>query len=327
MKKHFLAILALCISVGAATQTHAQSGLRYEFSVKTTSSDSSDVTDGSGKIAVQGDKARFSMSQEDDDNEAKMEIISLDGGTRFLMLMPSKKKYIESKTQNVLGGLGKMIEAKNVKYDVKKIGAGPKILGHNTVHYKLKQSMTMVVNSPLGASENKEESEVDLYVTNDVKIPKNPWAGLNMLGAQKAILGDEYAAEIKKAEAVMGEDGVVLRALSKSKSTDSDGEVTNTTSNFEVTKIESVDIPASEFTVPAGYTKLEMPNLDNVNSEINKALSGLKGSAGSEAKSVKDAAKDGAKEGVDETKNEAKEAVKKESKEKAKKAIKGLFGK
>lgn len=314
----------------------AQTGLTYEFTTKSEVADDQTVTSG-GRIKSQADKMRMEMvammDQNVDNNQAT--ILVLDNGNRVIMLMPQKKSYFELPSFDAIGNMAASMiktEASNVKMDVKKIGAGPTLLGYATVHYRVTHSMD-VTRSTMGSTQkSREEATMDMYLAPALKDAVSSTMGRMQWGTMAAnAYGKEYADKQRAVDAQFAADGLPLKITGVTKST-TDGETESNTITYELTKIVKGNIPASEFEIPAGYSKAElpkMPNLENldVKKALGDALSGAKGEAAAQTESVGDAAKAGVKEGAAETKKEATDATKEAAKAKTKKAIRGLFGK
>lgn len=310
-----------------------QSGISYDFVSRVTTEGTDQEVAAKGKVYVQGNAARMEMSGGDkEDPGSQVTMLSLNGGEKFVFLIDQEKKYYEASTPALLSGVKSVMksEATDVKLDIQKIGAGPTIQGYSTVHYRVKQSMTINVQSIMGGSSSTtEESVTDMYLAPQLKNSFNSLAGAYAFSANMDILGEEYKQKLSELDATVKNEGIPLRTEVTQKSVSDKGKETSSKVLYEVSNIKSGSIPASMFEIPAGYTQIEIPNMAGMTDSLQKALEHLKSGgkdskAGSgvaaDAKSVGDAAKEGAKEG-------AQEAAKEEAKDKAKKTIRKIFGK
>ncbi len=314
----------------------AQSGLTYEFTIKSDVDEDQTITSG-GRIKSQSDKMRMDVTTMMDKSFGNDEatILVLDNGNRVIMLNAQKKSYFELPSLDAMGSLaGGMIknEASNVQMDVKRVGAGPTILGYATVQYRMTQSMD-VTTSIMGQTQKKrEEIMMDMYIAPALKhLISAPMGRMQWGAAAMNAYGKEYAAKQRELDGKFTNEGLPLKISGVTKTT-ADGKTDSSTMIFEITKLTTGDVPASEFEIPAGFTKTELPKMPNLDSldikkAIGDALGGAMGEASTQTQSVGDAAKAGVKEGAAETKKEAAEATKEAAKTKTKKAIRGLFGK
>jgi hypothetical protein len=124
------------------------------------------------------------------------------------------------------------------------------------------------------------------------------------------------------AQAKLPKNGVPLKMVTTTTTTDEKGKAETSTAVMEMVNFKAANIPASAFEIPSGYTEIQMPSL-NAAMSANGGANGANGATaqnqpGYNADSVAKAAKSGAKEAVDAT-------VKDETKKAVTKKLKGIF--
>jgi hypothetical protein len=128
----------------------------------------------------------------------------------------------------------------------------------------------------------------------------------------------DYQSQMKAANAKLPKNGVPLKTVTTTVSTDEKGKQETSTTTMEMVNFKPSNVPSSAFAIPSDYKMIEMPDL-------NAAMAANANEKGDDAKrpgfnadSVGAAAKEGAKEGV-------KEGVKQETKQAVTKKIRGIF--
>jgi hypothetical protein len=122
---------------------------------------------------------------------------------------------------------------------------------------------------------------------------------------------------MKAANAKMPKNGVPLKPVTTTVSTDEKGKQETSTTTMEMVNFKPSNVPASAFAIPSDYKMIEMPDL-NAAMAANANGKGDPNSPGFNADSVGAAAKEGAKEGI-------KEGVKAGTKQAVTKKIRGIF--
>ena len=159
--------------------------------------------------------------------------------------------------------------------------AGEPMLGHPTTHYRyhLKWSMTMTM-APGMALISENDSIEDTWVATDVKVdPKIArafqgfGAGMTMpkeleaiAAAQKQVFEGVPMRRIQKGTMKFTGTGMMaMMAKQMAKHGDKP-----TTTTFEVVEFSEEKIPASVFSIPAGYTETEMMSPDMKMPDMNR---------------------------------------------------------
>jgi hypothetical protein len=261
-------------------------GLTYTFVSRIQMTDangkSTDRVMMSGHAALLGDRARIDLDsmatpmnpaqgQRNGDSMRGMYFLTLDGGKRLVYVDPNKKQYMDmqmdgmlkglSSITNATGGLVRM-QASNVHIDAEKVGAGPMILGHATVHYRLTDSKTMNTKVLFKTSTTRDSTVSDLYYAPDLKNFVNPFLSNSQasMGALD-LFGPEYKQQYMAAHAKLYQEGAPLRTVATSISTDGNGKVRTSVMTMEVTQMSTGTVSASLFDIPTDYTKIEAPNV------------------------------------------------------------------
>lgn len=96
-------------------------------------------------------RAKFSVSRSDDPSmPAGMTVIALDGGERYLLLIPGKDTYVEITKAQFRNFKGKQAHASGVEFQSGKLeelivdGEGGTVAGIETRHYKIRILVTAV---------------------------------------------------------------------------------------------------------------------------------------------------------------------------------------
>ena len=278
----FLAIAAPVVFIAAATPrpiANRAPGLKYTFASHVQITDPNGTTTDrvamSGHASVLGDRGRIDLDsmaapmnpaqqQHNGDSMRGVYFLSLDGGSRFVLVDPSKKQYMDvggmmqglSALSSNSGGLIKM-QASNVHIDAEKIGAGPAILGHSTVHYRLTESKTMNTKILFRTVTSHDSTVTDLYYAPDLKNFINPLLSNSQMMGMLDMFGPDYKQQYMAAHSKLYQEGAPLRTISTSKVTDGSGKVRTTVSTTEVTQLSAGNVDASLFDIPAGYTKID----------------------------------------------------------------------
>ena len=258
-----------------------------------------------------------------------------DGGKEMLLVDPNQKQYMKwdiatmfagmSKVLNAVGGLVKM-QISDVRIDAQDMGAGETVQGYPTRHVRMVQNYTVSASMFGKKSTSRSETTTDYYFAPSLKIA-NPFvsnsAQMAMLAQFDMFKNPDYQQQLQAANAKLPKNGVPLKTVTTTVTTDEKGKAETSTMIMEMVNFKASSIPASAFAIPSDYKMIEMPNL---NTSIAEGGNG-KGSAGFNADSISLAAKEGAKEGAKEAaKQEAKDATKEAAAGAAKK-LKGIFGK
>jgi hypothetical protein len=105
----------------------------------------------------------------------------------------------------------------------------------------------------------------------------------------------DYQSQLAAAQAKLPKNGVPLKTVTTTVSTDEKGKQETSTTVMEMVNFKSANIPKSEFTVPSDYKMVEMPNLNAATADAN-APNGPSVNADSVSAAAKAGAKDAAKD-------------------------------
>jgi hypothetical protein len=277
----------------AAETPVTMSALTYDFVGSTV------TTDPNGKSRQQvimrghatsiGDKTRIDISEAGSATAAMRGsyLLLTDGGRRGLWVNSMTRQYRETDPESLFGGLGAFAEganslismaASNIHVDAQKVGTGPVIQGHNTVHYQLHQRMDMKTKVFNKTVTTHDESITDYYYATDVANVTNPFLSsapsLPQDGA--LVFSDDYAKQLRGAINKLYQGGAPLRTVVCDKTTDDLGHVQTTVTTTEMMNLKQVDVNPSLFEVPVGCTKSTSPQFsmqDHVWNDVGTPLS------------------------------------------------------
>ena len=272
------------------------------------------------------------------------------------MVMPDRRQYIEinwaDSTGQALGAMASLMAATTAVSDIQvsgtSLGGGGSVNGYSTKRYRINTSFTEVESG--SQAPRKVKLVEEFWVTSELKdIPDPMEAFTRAFGGQSGMpqMGGTMADLMKKRGDAQRKlfTGLPIKSVAKTTTTESDGTTKEETSTTEIVDLKRIDIDASAFKVPAGYTKMDMKSFMNVGNQLRGAFRGAGRSSSAKpddstslADDVANAAKDQAKQAVDETKQETEDAAKAEAKkkadeakqgakDKAKCALGGMFGK
>jgi hypothetical protein len=212
------------------------------------------------RLDVTGSAARVSPMMSD-----SVSMIVTDSGKTITYLDAKKSQYLRVRPADIVSQAQQMggmkMEFSGTEATVDNLGAGPKILGHPTVHYRVATGMTMSVSAMGQQQSVKISSTTDNYYATDISGVLNPFASMNgsdmanMFGSANA----EFAQKLKAAQAKLPK-GTPLRA-SSSATIVSQGQTRVTTSSAEVTGLKWVNVDPKVFEVPSTYTQVQLPGM------------------------------------------------------------------
>jgi len=140
-------------------------------------------------------------------------------------------------------------------------GAGPVILGHPTVRYRVVTGMTMTISGMGQQQSVKVSSTTDYHFPTDIRSAFNPFSsitGTDMLGMFGGSSKD-LAAKLKAAEAKLPKAPPLRTSTTSTVTTQGVDQVTK--SSTEVTSVRWVNADPKVFDIPAGYTPVEVPTM------------------------------------------------------------------
>ena len=280
----FLAVAAPMAFVAAATPrplAKLTPGLTYTFTSHVQTTDPNGQTTDrvvmSGHAAILGDRARIDLdsmgaqtspAQQSAGTMRGIYFLSLNGGARLVYVDPVKKQYMDMDMGGMLHGLAALtsgsrglirIQASNVHIDADRIGAGPAILGHSTLHYRLTESKTMSTKVLFKTITSRDSSVTDLYYAPDLKNFVNPFlSNSQAMTGMLDMYGPEYKQQYLAAHAKLYGEGAPLRSVSTTTTTDGSGKVRMTVVTTEVTQLSTGNVIATQFDIPADYSKIDV---------------------------------------------------------------------
>ena len=139
------------------------------------------------------------------------------------------------------------------KSEVVDLGAGEKILGYPTRHYR--QSLSYTLKFTIGDETcSMPHAEVDdVWTTTAVKLPDLTGAIKGMAGATAAAGAAGKLDSLSKAV-----PGVALRRIGVSRSKTAAGDSLRVTTTMDITAIHTDSVDARDFEIPAGYNVMDM---------------------------------------------------------------------
>ena len=198
-------------------------------------------------------------------SEGTVSMIVSDSGKTITYLDPKNSQYLTVRPAEMvaqaqqMGGMKMDFSATEAKVD--NLGAGPRILGHPTSHYRVATGMTMKISAMGQEQTVKISSTTDTYYATDISAELNPFASLN--GGDMANMfgttNKDFAEKMKAAQAKLPK-GTPLRAVSSS-TLIAQGQTRVTNSQAEVTSIQWVASDPKAFEVPATYTAAPLPGM------------------------------------------------------------------
>jgi len=212
------------------------------------------------RLDVTGSAAKVSPMMSD-----SVSMIVTDSGKTITYLDAKKSQYLRVRPAEIVSQAQQMggmkMEFSGTDATVDNLGAGPAILGHPTVHYRVTTGMTMSVSAMGQQQSVKISSITDNYYATDISGVLNPFASMNgsdmanMFGSANA----EFAQKLKAVQAKLPK-GTPLRA-SSSATIVSQGQTRVTTSSAEVTALKWVNVDPKAFQVPSTYTQIQLPGM------------------------------------------------------------------
>lgn len=198
-------------------------------------------------------------------SDSTASMIVTDSGKTVTYLDSKKSQYVTVRLVEMmakakeLGGLS--FEYSGTESKVDSLGAGPTILGHPTLHYRVAMGTTMTISAIGRVHTVKLSSMSDSYYATDVKGNLNPFASLSgvdmlaMFGSTSKDFADKMNAVQKKLP-----KGTPLRTLSSATMVQQEQtKVTNAVA--EVTAIEWVTADPKTFEIPSTYTAVQLPGM------------------------------------------------------------------
>jgi len=245
----------------------AGTGMVYKFTM--TTSVSATPTTGVGQVS--GDKSRVDFSEAPKGPGANPFIatgnymLATRGGATFTVVDPEKKQYFKMDMDALAGlvnGLTGIMNVKfnNLKIDVQDLGAGEKIAGYATRHFRKTTSYDMEMKVLFMKSRSSVADTVDMWFAPALADIVNPFMASSVNNAGSFSFNDaNYAAQEKAAAAQMANAGAVVKMVMSGVATDSKKNAQPHSMSMLITGVSRTDIPAATFEIPSGYTEVASP--------------------------------------------------------------------
>jgi hypothetical protein len=335
---------AISIPLVFAAATPFADGMTYEFQMRSqsTRTGNKEQITMRGRGTYAGDEAKIEILEAGSSTGGTETFggkgtyfIVKDGGKEMYLVNPKEKQYMKwdianmfagmAKVMNAVGGVVKM-QMSDIHIDAQDLGPGEMIQGYPTHHYRMTQNYTMSASVFGHSSVTKSATTTDYYFAPSLRIA-NPFVSnsdqMAMVSSMDIFNNPDFKNQMMAAQAKIQKNGIPLKTVTTTNSTDSKGKTETTVSTMEMINFSKSNIPASAFAIPGDYQMIQMPNM-------NMAGNGSSAGAGSSGPilnvdSIAGAAKEGAKEGVKEgVKTDAKDAAKNAAAGATKK-LKGIF--
>ncbi len=259
-------------AVSAAEAQVAGRNLALDFRSSTVIQGSPDTGVITGHIVGSGSKARIDLSASGGTaptplaSDGTVSMIVSDSGKTITYLDAKNSQYMNFRPGEMLAQAqelgGVKMEVSGTEARVDNLGAGPAILGHPTMRYRVITGMTMTITAMGQAQESvKIASTTDHYFPTDIKSAFNPFASMtgtdmaNMFGGSSKA----FAEKLKAAEAKLPKAPPLRTSTTATVTTQGVTRVTK--SHTEVTSVKWVNADPKVFEIPAGYTAVGLPGM------------------------------------------------------------------
>ena len=257
MPRFTMPLLAGTAMLAAALPALAASGLILEGTTTTEQARRSEVA--RVRLSVQADKARLDFLEGDKASAPESGYLFTTDAGKTITMVDNEAKHYAAVDLNQMGAMaGQVVQASGglVGLDItdQKVKMlvderGPKMHGYPTRHRRFKTSYTMNV-SILGIKRSSTVvNEEEAWVTGKLTA-----GGFDMWRKRGQMqTGIESLDQLIQAEAAKME-GIPLKRIVTSTTTDGKGKSETTTTTTEVTSVKKSSLSDSLFTIPAGYT-------------------------------------------------------------------------
>lgn len=189
-------------------------------------------------------------------------LLTTDGGENVVLVDPEEETYSVwdlsaafqtlSRLEEMTGGMMK-IDFQDPVSESLANEPGEEILGYSTTHRRWKSGFTLQMKMGFIDRSQRQETVTDAWVTDAVDDP-----GLfAWLRAMPPTTGDPELDEHLASE--MGQvDGIVLRMVQETTTTNKKGRERTSTTRFEVTTLREEPVSDERFAMPEGYTEVSL---------------------------------------------------------------------
>lgn len=214
------------------------------------------------KAHVAGDNARMDFPE--------MYYLIKRGATTVTVVDTAKRSYYQMDYGSLQKSLNGIVQTdySGVAITVQRVSPDSTIDGYATQHWRLTDDHTQTMSMLIVHNSTKTHAVEDFYFAPAFKDDLNPF--MKSMGRQSSSSPSaaEYTAKLESAYAQMY-NGVPLLMVMHVTSGKTDMTMTG-----RISDIKRASIPASEFAIPAGYQKMDMPtdSLSKLASALNDSL-------------------------------------------------------
>lgn len=268
----FAGAAALALAPVSVTEAQvAGKDLALNFRTSTSVEGTADSGVLTGHIVGSGTKVRIDMATTGGRSptplptDGPVSMIVSDSGRTITYLDAKNNQYMTFRPgamlaeAQALGGVKMEFSDTDAKVD--NLGAGPRILGHPTSHYRVGTRMTMTIAGMGQQQSVRIASTTEYYFPTDIKSAINPFAsitGTDMVGMFGGS-NKEFADKLKAAEKKLPKAPPLRTSTTATVTTGGTRKVTK--SNTEVTSVQWVTADPGVFEIPAGYTPVPIPTM------------------------------------------------------------------
>jgi hypothetical protein len=203
-----------------------------------------------------GLNARIEFTETRDKSMAGNYLLTKDGGETLYLVNTKDKNYMKwdmDAMMQIAGQMMKMMKFSDPRSEALLDEAGEPVAGYPTRHYRFRTVYKMEMNMGFIKSASVVTNEEDLWTTTRITdLGMGAW-----LKKQQHKTGNSQIDALIKQQMEKTE-GMPLKMVTLSTSTDSRGKSQVTKSTMEVTSIKEGAVPASAFKIPDGYEELKM---------------------------------------------------------------------
>lgn len=226
---------------------------------------------------VEGDMARIEIVDSDSPALGKGNyLVTQDAGRTMFLVNPKDQTYFRfdvSAMVTALDGMPGLVDMQFSDPVVEKLdeGDGPTLLGHETRYFKYRTEYDLKLKV-LGMRRNMSTDSVqEIWTTDAYDMPGiYAWLGQKSRSTGDTGLDDLIAAEMDKVQ------GLPLKTVTVSTTTNKKGKGDTVTSTTEVTTLREESVPADRFVVPEGYRETQLPGVGG-DEDSGNPLKGLFG--------------------------------------------------
>jgi hypothetical protein len=257
---------AAAVLLAAALAAPAAAGIRYGATTTTQAAGQGKPTTMVVDGTIDGASARIEFRESGNPMfGAGSYLLTRDGGQTLFIVDPEERTYAVLDLDQMLAGLGGMMQAMGpvLQFEftdpqVERLAEGPgeAIHGLPTTHVRTRTRYAMKLRILGMSRESQIETVQEVWATTALAD-----VGLGVWLRQRQATGNAQLDQLIAAESGRVE-GVPLKLVSVSTTTDGKGRSTESRTTTEVTRLErDVAVAAASFELPPGYRQVELPAL------------------------------------------------------------------